>query len=58
MEIINKIKNSCNGNRGCSVRIILPHDSRVITTFSKMSRRGDDIQKILPFTNSFLDKVA
>ena len=56
MEII-KIKNSCNG-RGCSIRIILPHDRRVVNIDSKMHGTWNDIQAVLRFTDVLLDKVA
>jgi len=55
---IKTMKNSCNGRRGCSVRIILPNDGRVIIIHNEVYGKRNDIQKILPFTNILLDKVA
>lgn len=51
----NKINASCRG-RGCRI-ILLPYDSRVNHVYSKMFRKRDDIQKILPKTSLFLDKM-
>ena len=52
-----EIKNSCNG-RGCSVRIVLPNDSKPVVVYSKMFRKRNDIQKVLFVSDIILDKVA
>ena len=44
---MNKIKSSC-GRRGCSVRIVLPHDSGVKRVSSRVLRKGNDTKKVLP----------
>jgi len=54
-----KIKNSCRGNRGCSVeRITLPYGIKFFTISTKVHGTRNDIQKILPFSNSFMDKMV
>ena len=50
-----KFKNSCGNRRGCSVRIILPHDSGVNNVRSRMLPIRNDIQKVLSINKPPLD---
>ena len=53
-----EIKNNCGGKRGCSVVIILPHDSGIEPVLSSMYGIRNDIQKILSLAHISLDKVV
>lgn len=59
MKIKIKIKNSCRGNRGCSVeRLTLPYGIKFIPIHKKMYGRRNDIPKILSISYLPLDQVA
>jgi len=49
-------KNSCGKKRGCSVTIILPHDSRVGDVSSRMLSKQNDTKEVLSLSKLSLDK--
>jgi hypothetical protein len=56
MYMKNGFRNNCGKKRGCSVTIILPHDSGFGPVLSRVHGTSNDIQKILSLVNLSLDK--
>jgi hypothetical protein len=56
MTMINDVTNSCGSKRGCSVTIILPHDSGIEHVLSGVHETKHDIQKVLSLVNFVMDK--
>lgn len=53
---MNHVTNSCGSKRGCSVTIILPHDSRLESVYSGMHGARNGSAKVLCLANISLDK--
>lgn len=56
-EVRSNVSNKCGGRRGCSVTIILPHDSFPTGVSMGLLSRWDDIQAVLPVANATLDTM-
>jgi hypothetical protein len=56
MIMKNDVTNSCGTKRGCSVTIILPHDSRLGSVLSGVHETKHGVQKVLSLVNIPLDK--
>ena len=52
----NNVTNSCGTKRGCSVTIILPHDSKLGLVLSGVHETKHGVQKVLSMVNLSLDK--
>ena len=52
----NNVTNSCGTKRGCSVTIILPHDSRFGSVLSRVHETKHGVQKVLSMVSLSLDK--
>jgi hypothetical protein len=52
----NEFTNSCGNKRGCSVTVILPHDSSIGPVFSGVYEADYDFQEILSMVNSIVDE--
>lgn len=54
--MINEFTSSCGNKRGCSVTIILPHDSSVGPVLSGVYEAEYDFQEILSMVDEIVDE--
>jgi hypothetical protein len=50
------VRNNCGKKRGCYVLVVLPHDSSIGIVLSGVHAAEHDIQKVLSFAHTDLDK--